>query len=252
MTSNRFPAAAHADPGRGGRLACAALFAVVAAACAGCMATDQQEYVGSVPTDYRLRHPITIQEANHTLEVFIGQRRGTLNDAQRAEVAAFVADWRKEASGGIAIDTPVGTYNAHAAAAAAREARAVLIAAGAPPSSIATRTYRPTEPSMLATLKLSYPRMSAQAGPCGLWPHDLGVTSDTEYNENRPYWNEGCASQHNLAAMVANPADLVQPRSETAIYAARRAVVLDKFRKGESTATQNQNADKGKVSDVGK
>jgi pilus assembly protein CpaD len=147
---------------------------------------------------------------------------------------------------------PVGTSNARAAAAAAHQARAILTAAGAPASSITIRTFRPTEPSMLATLKLSYPRMSANAGPCGLWPHDLGVTSDTEYNENRPYWNEGCASQHNLAVMVANPADLVQPRSETAIYAARRNFVLDKFRKGESTGAQNQNADKGKISDVGR
>jgi pilus assembly protein CpaD len=252
MSSHRQRSAVHLGLRNPGAFVRAALLMTVALSCAGCMATADHEYVGSVPVDYRLRHPITIQESNRTLEVFVGQRRDTLMPSQRSEVAAFVNDWRNEATGGIVIDTPVGKPNARAAASVARELREVLTRAGAPARAIAIRHYRPTEPSMLATVKLSYPRMAANAGPCGLWPHDLGPTVDSEHNQNRPYWNEGCATQHNLAAMVANPADLVQPRAETQIYAARRATVLDKYRKGESTEAVNPNADKGKVSDVGK
>jgi pilus assembly protein CpaD len=62
----------------------------------------------------------------------------------------------------------------------------------------------------------------------------------------------GCASQRNLAAMVDDPADLVQPRAETPIYGGRRSTVLDKFRRGEVSGTAAQNAEKGKISDVGK
>ena len=51
--------------------------------------------------------------------------------------------------------------------------------------------------------------------------------------------------------MVDNPADLVQPRGEQAGYSARRTVVLDKYRKGDSTATTYPNANQGKISDVG-
>ena len=54
-----------------------------------------------------------------------------------------------------------------------------------------------------------------------------------------------------IAAQVAEPADLVQPRSETPILASRRSTVMDKYRKGEATATQNPDANKGKISDVG-
>ena len=61
--------------------------------------------------------------------------------------------------------------------------------------------------------------------------------ADRDYFENQPYWNLGCASQRNLAAMVDNPADLVQPRGETPAYTMRRTTVLDKYRQGESTAT---------------
>ena len=38
------------------------------------------------------------------------------------------------------------------------------------------------------------PTMTADAGPCGLWPDDLGPTYDREHNENVQYWNFGCAS----------------------------------------------------------
>ena len=75
---------------------------------------------------------------------------------------------------------------------------------------------------------------------------------DREHNENVHYWNFGCASQRNLAAMVENPADLVQPRGETPPYTGRRTTVLDKYHRGESSATVYPDKDQGKISDVGK
>ena len=52
--------------------------------------------------------------------------------------------------------------------------------------------------------------------------------------------------------MVANPSDLVQPRPESPVYTQRRSTVLGKYVKGEPTAAQHPDADKGKISDVGK
>ena len=75
-------------------------------------------------------------------------------------------------------------------------------------------------------------KMIAEAGPCGLWPRDLGPSVDGTDTTNHSYWNFGCSQQRNLAAMVDNPADLVQPRGETPSYAARRAFMMDKYRKG--------------------
>ena len=100
---------------------------------------------------------------------------------------------------------PAGTPNARAAADAAHDIRAVLTGAGVPSRAIETRGYRPRDPGLLATVRLNYPKMTAQAGPCGLWPDDLGPTLDARYNQNEPYWNLGCANQRNLAAMVDNP-----------------------------------------------
>ncbi len=60
--------------------------------------------------------------------------------------------------------------------------------------------------------------MAAQAGPCGLWPDDLGPSNDMKHFDNQPYYNLGCATQRNLAAMVENPADLVQPRGKPRLH----------------------------------
>jgi pilus assembly protein CpaD len=93
--------------------------------------------------------------------------------------------------------------------------------------------------------------MAAEAGPCGMWPADIGP-SNKGYRENKPYWNLGCASQRNLAAMVANPADLVQPRGEGPVYQMRRTMVVDSYRKGEQTSSKAPSNEAAKISDVGK
>jgi pilus assembly protein CpaD len=221
-----------------------------AALLAGCLANP--ETVTPAAFDYRLRHPIAIKEGPHSLDLFIGSNRGGLNGEQRADVLAFANRWRREATGGIVIDLPSGTRNEVAAATAAQEVRDILAAAGVPPTAVDVRPYHPSDPGRLATLRLNYPTTIAEAGPCGTWPYDLGPTLDREHNENLDYWNFGCASQRNLAAMVENKADLVQPRGEVPAYTGRRTTVLDKYRHGETTQAINPDKDQGKVSEVGK
>lgn len=225
---------------------------LAAAALAGCGTTYQPAAVDTYPEDARLRHPISIREGERKLELFVGVNRGGLTPVQQADVAAFAHSWHREASGGILIDIPSGTPNARASVDAVEEVRSILAASGVAPKAIAIRHYRPTTPIKFATLRLSYPKMIAEAGPCGLWPKDLGPSLDGTDETNHAYWNFGCSGQRNLAAMVDTPADLVEPRGETPAYAARRAVVLDKYRKGEPTAARNPDTEKGKISDIGK
>jgi len=231
--------------------------AAFAAACVlsicGCT-TDQQQVASApeVPNDYRLRHPITLQEADHTLELFIGSNRGELNPTQRAQVLAYGLGWKREATGGIVVSRPVGSTNEAASADAMHEIVSILAASGLPQQSLVTQTYPATGPN-LATVRLSYPRIHAQAGPCGVWPNDLGPSMNREFFENKQPWNYGCATQRNLAAMVENPADLVQPRGETAAYTPRRTYVMEKYRQGQNSATTDAtSAGSSKISEVGK
>src|SRR5215470_13818332 len=236
---------------RAARLLGLTAIACCAVTLAGCYTGPREAVTGEVASDPRQRHPIVIKEGPRTLDLFIGDKRGTLTASQRADVLAFVNEWRRESTGGILIDVPVDTSNAKAAADALREVRSILNAAGVPAQAVELRQHRPSTPVKLVTLRLHYPRVAADVGPCGMWPHDLGPTYEREHFENKQYWNFGCAQQRNLAAMVENPADLVQPRSEVPPYNGRRTTVLDKYHRGEGTATQYPDADKGKISTVG-
>ena len=226
------------------------LVAGLAAGAAGCK-TTARDTTGSIPQDYRERHPITVKEGKRTLTVLVGSGRGGLTPMQRAEVLAFARTWSRDATGGITIDRPKGTPNERAASDTLKETLSILVSAGVPNHGIGINPYSPGDPNM-APLRLRYPRMVADAGPCGLWPADLGPNNDIKHFDNEPYYNLGCASQRNLARMVDNPADVIQPRAETPAYTAKRSTGMEKWRRGESPATTYPDANKGAISDIGR
>jgi pilus assembly protein CpaD len=231
----------------------AAVLVGVAVVLGACKHTDDELVTASFPDDYRLRHPIAIQEADRSIVVFVGQARGGLSASQRADVIGLAQLWLGEGTGAISADVPVDTRNARAAAETFREIQALLAAAGVPPRGIVMRSYRPEDPRQLPAIRLNYPKISAVAGPCGLWPDDLGPSiKNKTWFQNTQYYNFGCANQRNMAAMVDNPADLVQPRPETPPYTARRSVSFEKYRKGTTTATVYPESDRAKLSDTGK
>ena len=235
------------------RLRIAILIAGVSLSLGACNRTASSDITGTLPpNDYRLRHPIVVQESIRNTEVFVGSARGGLTAAQRADVAAMGDAWLGEGTGVIIAEVPVGTPNARAAQESLREVQSVLANVGVPPRGVTVRRYRPEDPRLFATIRLKYPRIVADAGPCGTWPEDVGPSVKNKgYLDNKPYHNFGCSSQHNLAAMVANPTDLVQPRPEGPVYAARRTFMIDKYRQGQSTTTTYSDADKNKISSVG-
>jgi pilus assembly protein CpaD len=222
--------------------------AVVLGACA-----HHEEVTSSIPNDYRLRHPIAIQEADRSVVIFVGHGRGGLSASERSDVVGLAQSWLHEGTGTIVADVPVKTSNAAAAADAFRQINALLVAAGVPPRGIAVHRYHPDDPRQMATIRLNYPKISAVAGPCGLWPEDLGpAINNKSYLENKSYYNFGCAYQRNMAAMIDNPSDLVQPRAETPAYTVRRTEAFEKYRKGTTSATTYPDAEKAKISDTGK
>jgi pilus assembly protein CpaD len=239
------------DPRRALRIAGA--LAGLAVVLGGCTHTDQVVTTSSVPDDYRLRHPIAIEETNRSIVIFVGHARGGLSASQRADVMGLAQIWLQEGTGAITADLPVDTPNARMAADAFREVQALLASAGVPPRGILVRHYHPEDPRQLATIRLNYPKIAATAGPCGLWPEDLGSSLKNKgYLENHSYYNFGCSYQRNMAAMVDNPSDLVQPRAETPAYTTRRSEAFEKYRKGAPTSTTYPESDKAKLSDTGK
>jgi pilus assembly protein CpaD len=82
--------------------------------------------------------------------------------------------------------------------------------------------------------------------------HGAGEIGGFAESLNEPYYNFGCATQRNLASSVANPEDLVQTRAETPAFAGRRQTVMEKYARGQDTASQASAAPTtGKASNVG-
>ena len=73
--------------------------------------------------------------------------------------------------------------------------------------------------------------IQASTEACGDWSEDLAFTV-----ENQTPKNFGCAVQHNIAAMVADPRDLLGPRADRTGDATRRATVIGNYEKGKPTA----------------
>ena len=210
------------------RLATAATVLSVAAALASCAARPDRVTTSSVPDDYRIRHPITLAEVQHSLDVPIGSGERKLTTPLRDLVRGFAQDYAALSASTIAIAVPATSANAGAAHAVKSEVRRVLIDAGVKPNRIVLTTYDPSEASASAPIRLSFVAVTAITGDCGQWPSDLFGPSIVD---NTNWENFGCASQQNLAAQIANPADLVGPRGMTPIDAPRRAEVISIYRK---------------------
>src|SRR5260370_4348430 len=115
----------------------------LSAALGACANTTGEVVTASVPNDYRLRHPIAVQEADRSIVIFVGHARGGLSAPQRADVMGLARIWVREGTGAIVADVPVDTPNARAAASAFQEVRALLAAGRLAPRGSTLRRYPP-------------------------------------------------------------------------------------------------------------
>lgn len=216
------------------RIAAASKSALVLFGClimAGCQSQSQPSAELLASNDYRLRHPIVITEEPETLDLPIGRNTRALYGPVKDTITAFAAESQRSGNGAVEILVPSGGANEAAVHAVTDDIRRALEHGGLNRSRIRTRAYGVADPSADAPIRLSYARMQATAGPCGNWPKNItgGI------GENTVYENFGCATQSNLAMMVENPSDLLTPRASTPVDQNRRAVVIEKYRKGEVT-----------------
>ena len=166
------------------------------------------------------RHPIAVTSETMRLPVFVAG--GALAGVDQDRLAEFVDDFLRSGGGVLEVAVPeaVGRDAAVAQASLVRDA---AVRRGARPYEVQMRL---TDDPLGAPLVVSYQRYAAQGPACGDFSHDAANS------RNAAHPNHGCAYQNNLAAMVANPADLLQQRGETPPDAVRRSVVLESYRAG--------------------
>ncbi len=129
---------------------------------------------------------------------------------------------------------PSGAPNEAAAQRVHKQIVATLRKNGVAGANIVSASYDASGSSVSAPVRISYRAMSAATEPCGKWSSDLGDTQD-----NKHWENFGCASQNNLAAIVANPADLIGPRLPSGVDPVKRGVAMTKYQKSAGSWSAN-------------
>jgi pilus assembly protein CpaD len=218
----------------------------LAAGLAACANPKGGDITGSLPDDYRDRHPVVVTAGAETMDLLPGGGPGGLTDRQVGDVQSFAAKWREKGRGPITVEVPTGGASDRASGHAAKEIRRILAAMGIAKKSTFVRTYPADGPDHLAPVRLGYQALKAKVPhACDQWPEDLGYGDPTSSNRNQSYWNFGCATQQNTAAMVEDPEDFIRPRAEDPPSATRRNDVLTKYSKGQPTATSGEVAVEG-------
>lgn len=162
-----------------------------------------------------------------------------LSQNQAAALSDFAAGW--QANGGAPIRIHVPAAGEPAVARRFGEmVRGQLADEGVPEAAMQT-----IESGEAGVLRVGYVRRVAVAPECGVQWSDLRRSAA---NEVQP--NFGCAVTANIAVQLADPSDLLGPRPAEPADASRRAVVLDKYRKGQVTSAAKDNRAVGVVSDA--
>ncbi len=221
------------------------LVSLVAVSLFGCRTTDDTgaHVAGWTLVDSSQRNPIIVSQQPATLSIRVPSGSQGLSASQTAQVSEFLAHYRRLDSGNskLVIAVPSGSPNESAAMRAAANLREMVREFGFSESTVAMQPYGGgRDPS--APIRIAYLRYVAEAPECGNWPTNLAYEPRA-----LAYPNFGCAQQANLAAMIANPADLLGPRTTAPADADRRAVVMDKYRQGKVTGADKGSDDSAKV-----
>jgi pilus assembly protein CpaD len=188
-----------------------------------------------------VNHPIVVEPSYHSLKLAFSAPNAGLMPDDSQHFDDFVADFMQRGNGSISITVPSG-----------RDASATityfgerLASAGVPRDRILVGTRDVAGGD--ARVELGYISYRASTAPCGDWSTSVTFTAS-----NHPTPNFGCAVQHNIAAQVADPRDLMGAQPLASGDAGRRAVVYDNYKNGKPTAATKTPEQSGAVSDIAK
>lgn len=223
------------------KLALASLAALMVVGCRG--PEEGPQVAGWSVVDPTQRHPILVSQQPSNLSLKVPRGSTGMSPHQRAQVVEFLNRYRAGDAGNskLVVSAPSGSPNEIAAMQAVAEIRHLMREAGFDDSAISVEAYH-EEREPQPAIRISYLRFVAEGPTCGRWTTNLA-----EEKGNLPYPEFGCSTQRNFAAQVANPADLLGPRTMTPGAADRRDVVWGKYIKGESTISQKQADEKASV-----
>ena len=188
------------------------------------------------PAMHYERYPIEVAKGAVRLDV--STKRSRLTARQEDSVTRFGQQAMASGAGRIEVKRPSGA----AARSVAERVTELLVDTGLPSEAIVHTDY---SAGRGAPVIVTFDRKFAVTAECGDWSEDIAITGQ---NTKPP--NFGCATQHNIAAVVANPEDFETPRTATPSDPMRRYQVFVDYRKPKNTATSISSSETQTVSDV--
>ena len=178
------------------------------------------------------QHPIAVDNQVVSLTIKDDQSTDDISAIDKSRLSAFADAYLRYGHGPLTVTMPSGSENDPDSQEAASDIRKHLFAMGIPWSSMNGATYR-TGNSGDRDLIVSYTHYVATPSACGIWH---GLREADRRNVRSP--NFGCSTRNNLAAMVSDPRDLIEPSALTAPDAAGRIRGVNAFRAGEDTSSE--------------
>jgi pilus assembly protein CpaD len=195
----------------------------------------------SIAEDGAANHPIAVEPSYRDLKVYFAGGADGITSDDESKFDAFLADYRTHGNGSLGISVPDGSASRAAITFFAERAAATGISR----DKILVSTHEVANND--TRVDVSYISYTAHADSCGKdWSEDLAFTAD-----NLTPRNFGCSVQHNIAAMVADPRDLLGPGGMGPVDTARRATVMDHYEKGEVSQADKHTVDKATEQSAG-
>jgi pilus assembly protein CpaD len=188
---------------------------------AGCSSNSD---LGNLQYDAAANHPIAVEPQTVTLSLPFSTKAKGLPPRDEVRLRRFATRYLSSGHGALSIVAP---QNA--------EARRQLSFFGGKLAGLGVSLKRilvGTDGVVSSDhVELRFMTYEAKAPHCGDW-NNISHTGS-----NLPMENFGCATQHNLAVMVADPRDLIAPRRLGTSDATERTQMMQKYETGKLTTS---------------
>jgi len=192
---------------------------------AGLAACATQQPISS-PSE--VRYPIEVVESIERLELYTRPNGLELSSRDTDAVALFVNNYRRFGNGPLHINVPQHT----SAGLGAQQAQSLIAGMlGGRAANVIARGQYAANPNAPAPVVISYRHLKTLPRECGFF-NNLTATGS-----NRPDPSFGCIQSANLAAMIQDPRQLIEPLPLDRADIQRRIEVYDRYIAGEDPSS---------------
>jgi len=178
---------------------------------------------------FHLRNAVQVAESVERLELYTRPNGLELSARDKLAVAQFLDGYARSGDGPLYMNRPANAMSGLGTQQAEAVIRGLMAQSGLSGQSLQSGQYA-SRPGAPAPVVVSYRTLRTIPQDC------RALDSLTDTYSNQTHSTFGCFQSANLAAMVTDPRQLLEPYAGGQPNAQRRQVIYDKYIQGESTA----------------